>query len=98
MSTEQVESHEAKDRTDNRKTPYSEAFKKFIVSGWAPYSETPPERLAAADWTPARWTSLREAFPGATLVIPAGPYKVRSNDCDYRFRPHSTFRRQRRQQ
>ena len=33
MSTEQVESHEAKDRTDNRKTPYSEAFKKFIVSG-----------------------------------------------------------------
>ena len=91
MSTEQVDSHEAKDRTDNRKSPYSEAFKKFIVSGWAPYSETPPERLAAADWTPARWTSLREAFPGATLVVPAGPYKVRSNDCDYRFRPHSTF-------
>ena len=91
MSTEQVDSHEAKDRTDNRKSPYSEAFKKFIVSGWAPYSEVPPERLAAADWTPARWASLREAFPGATLVIPAGPYKVRSNDCDYRFRPHSTF-------
>ena len=91
MSTEQVESHEAKDRTDNRKTPYSEAFKKFIVSGWAPYSEVPPARLAAADWTPARWAALREAFPGATLVIPAGPFKVRSNDCDYRFRPHSTF-------
>jgi len=91
MSTEQVGSHEAKDRADNRKSPYSEAFKKFIVSGWAPYSEVPPERLAAADWIPARWASLREAFPGATLVIPAGPYKVRSNDCDYRFRPHSTF-------
>ena len=91
MSAEQVDSHEAKDRADNRKSPYSEAFKKFIVSGWAPYSEVPPERLAAADWTPARWASLREAFPGATLVIPAGSYKVRSNDCDYRFRPHSTF-------
>ena len=91
MSTEQVDSHEARDRADNRKSSYSEAFKKFIVSGWAPYSKVPPERLAAADWTPARWASLREAFPGATLVIPAGPYKVRSNDCDYRFRPHSTF-------
>ena len=91
MSAEQVDSHEAKDRADNRKSPYSEAFKKFIVSGWAPYSEVPPERLAAADWIPARWASLRETFPGATLVIPAGPYKVRSNDCDYRFRPHSTF-------
>jgi Xaa-Pro aminopeptidase len=25
------------------------------------------------------------------LVIPAGNFKVRSNDCDYRFRPHSAF-------
>ena len=23
--------------------------------------------------------------------MPAGPYKVRSNDCDYRFRAHSAF-------
>ncbi|MDO5091843.1 MAG: aminopeptidase P family protein [Propionibacteriaceae bacterium] len=87
MSTEKADT----ERTDNRKAPYSEAFKKFIVADWAPYSDTPPTRLGAADWTPARQQKLREAFPGATLVIPAGPYKVRSNDCDYRFRPHSTF-------
>ena len=30
-------------------------------------------------------------FKGERLVIPAGPLKVRSNDCDYRFRPHSGF-------
>lgn len=88
---EHVTAAEAKDRTDNRKSLYSEAFKKFIVQDWAPYSSIPPVRLASADWTAARHDRLRAAFPGATLVIPAGPYKVRSNDCDYRFRPHSTF-------
>ena len=30
-------------------------------------------------------------FPGERLVIPAGGLKVRSNDTDYRFRPHSAF-------
>lgn len=87
VSTEQADA----ERTDNRKPPLSEAFKKFIVADWAPYSDVPPARLGAADWTPTRQESLRKAFPGATLVIPAGPYKVRSNDCDYRFRPHSAF-------
>lgn len=91
MSEQELTADETKDRTDNRKSPFSEGFKKFIVADWAPYSDTPPERLPAADWTAARHTRLRDAFPGATLVIPAGPYKVRSNDCDYRFRPHSTF-------
>ena len=91
MNEQDVTVDEAKDRTDNRKPPFSEAFKKFIVADWAPYSDTPPRRLDAADWTAARQEALRAAFPGATMVLPAGPYKVRSNDCDYRFRPHSTF-------
>ena len=30
-------------------------------------------------------------FPGERLVIPAGGLKIRSNDTDYRFRPHSAF-------
>src|SRR5699024_12250267 len=30
-------------------------------------------------------------FPTDRLVIPAGAPKVRSNDTDYRFRPHSAF-------
>ncbi|MDO5066199.1 MAG: aminopeptidase P family protein [Propionibacteriaceae bacterium] len=91
MTEQEVTPDEAKDRTDNRKPPFSEAFKKFIVADWAPYSDTPPNRLPAADWTQARQDALRAAFPKATMVLPAGPYKVRSNDCDYRFRPHSTF-------
>ncbi|MEO7062043.1 MAG: aminopeptidase P family protein, partial [Lapillicoccus sp.] len=30
-------------------------------------------------------------FPGERLVVPAGGFKVRSNDTDYVFRPHSAF-------
>ena len=35
--------------------------------------------------------ALSRLFPGERLVIPAGTPKVRSNDTDYRFRPHSAF-------
>ena len=34
---------------------------------------------------------LSAAFPGIRLVLPSGNYKVRSNDSDYRLRPHSVF-------
>lgn len=77
--------------SDNRKPPYSETFKKFIVQGWAPDIDSDVARLAAADWTAARHEQVAAAFPGATLVFPAGPLKVRSNDTDYRFRPHTAF-------
>ena len=35
----------------------------------------------------ARRAALAETFPGERLVIPAGGFKVRANDTDYRFRP-----------
>ena len=34
---------------------------------------------------------ISRLFPGERLVIGAGGLKVRSNDTDYRFRPHSAF-------
>lgn len=74
-----------------RQTPFSEAFKAFIVDGWAPYDERLPDRLPAADPAIARRAAVSRAFPGERLVIPAGELKVRSNDTDYRFRPHSAF-------
>ncbi len=79
------------DRNENRRDQFSEAFKTFIVSGWAPYSDVLPERLPSAEFAAARRAALGKAFPGKTLVIPAGPLKTRSNDTDYRFRPHSAF-------
>jgi Xaa-Pro aminopeptidase len=75
----------------NRQIPFSEAFKKFIVEGWAPYSTELPDQLAAASPARQRRERLSDQFAGERLVIPAGGLKVRSNDTDYRFRPHSAF-------
>ena len=79
------------DSNTNRRDPYSEKFKKFIVSGWAPYSDELPAELPSAPWAAKRREAIVEQSPGATLVFPAGPLKVRANDTDYRFRPHTAF-------
>ncbi|MFI2702660.1 aminopeptidase P family protein [Cellulosimicrobium composti] len=79
-------------RGSNRsQRPDSDVFKAFITSGWAPRAALDVEPLPAAPYTAARRAALSARFPGARLVVPAGPLKTRSNDTDYRFRPHSAF-------
>ena len=75
----------------HRNRPTSQAFREFIGSNWAPRGDTMPERATVADQLPARAAAAGEPFPGERLVIPAGGYKVRANDTDYRFRAHSAF-------
>ena len=88
------------ERGSNRsQRPTSASFQNFMTSGWAEpanstgadaehnASELAAQFLAAA----ARRKKLAEVFPTDRLVIPAGTLKVRSNDTDYRFRPHSAF-------
>jgi Xaa-Pro aminopeptidase len=55
-------------------------------TGWAERSVDVPVHPVAA-WAARRRTRLAEAFPGERLVVPAGTFKVRANDTDYRFRP-----------
>ena len=62
-----------------------------MASSWAPDTSDLPAQDAAAGYAVARRAKLSENFTGERLVIPAGPLKVRSNDTDYRFRPHSAF-------
>lgn len=69
----------------------SDSFRAFIAAGWAPRHDETPPRSGAADYLAARFQKLGADFLGQRLVIPAGNYKVRSNDCDYRFRAHSAF-------
>jgi Xaa-Pro aminopeptidase len=76
---------------DHRSKPSSEAFLSFISSSWAPRSGEMPDRIPAAPYAASRREALSKAYPGERLVIPAGGLKVRSNDTDYRFRPHSAF-------
>lgn len=71
--------------------PRSEAFKAFVTSAWGSRVPLDAEPSAAAPFTATRRAALSRQFPGARLVVPAGPLRARSNDDDYKFRPHSAF-------
>jgi Xaa-Pro aminopeptidase len=71
--------------------PTPEPLKKFMEQGWAPSPLDGLKKSAVAPFAVARRAKLSAAFPGKRLVIPAGTFKTRSNDTDYRFRPHTTF-------
>lgn len=79
------------DRVNNRSLrPNSEAFREFMTQGWGEEdSQTTP--LESSPFTKARLEALSQLFPGRRLVIPAGVAKVRNNDCDYPYRPDTTF-------
>lgn len=91
--TEQAPDAGTADRPErsHRQRPSSQAFRDFVFSGWAPLEEPAPRRAAVAPYAAARRDAVSRLFPGERLVVPAGPLKVRSNDTDYRFRPHSAF-------
>ncbi|MBK8867773.1 MAG: aminopeptidase P family protein [Actinomycetales bacterium] len=82
---------EEQKKSDNRPRPTTEAFRAFVRDGWAPRPDARPERAEVALYAAARRDAVSAAYPGERLVIPAGGLKVRSNDCDYTFRPHSAF-------
>ncbi|WP_320536041.1 aminopeptidase P family protein [Pseudarthrobacter sp. IC2-21] len=91
-NTQNSASQPLDERVNNRsQRPSSDAFKTFMASNWAPSGQELPARDAVADYAAARRRAISDQFNGERLVIPAGPLKVRSNDCDYRFRPHSGF-------
>ncbi|MDR2378199.1 MAG: aminopeptidase P family protein [Bifidobacteriaceae bacterium] len=82
------------ERGDNRsRRPQSAAFKRFMTEDWGPVDPDPAaaKRLAGADSAALRRRQLANRFPGDRLVFPAGQLARRSNDTDYRFRPHSAF-------
>ena len=80
------------ERGSNRsRRPSSQAFREFVASSWAPSPPSTAERAPVADAAERRRAAISEQFPGERLVFPAGELKVRSNDTDYRFRPHSAF-------
>ncbi|TDE97682.1 aminopeptidase P family protein [Occultella glacieicola] len=80
------------DRGSNRsQRPQSQAFREFVAADWAPRAEPDVARDPVADHAARRRESISATFAGDRLVVPAGGLKVRSNDTDYRFRPHSAF-------
>lgn len=71
--------------------PTPEPLKRFMEQGWAPSPLDDLKKSPAAAYAVARRKKLSESFPGKRLIIPAGTFKVRSNDSDYRFRPHTAY-------
>jgi Xaa-Pro aminopeptidase len=69
----------------------SDQFAEFMRSGWAASDYEDLQPLEVVTYAFARRQVLSAAFPGVRLVLPAGGYKVRSNDTDYQYRPHSAF-------
>jgi Xaa-Pro aminopeptidase len=73
-------------RTESHDPAVPEAYAAFMRTGWGERElDLPPHPIS--DHAAARRARLAEAFPGERLVLPAGTFKVRANDTDYRFRP-----------
>ena len=73
------------------RTPTSQAFLDYMGSGWADDSTETVAVSPAAEFTPQRRAKVAAAFAGEVIVIEAGPAATRSNDTEYRYRPHSAF-------
>ena len=82
---------EEQQQADNRSRATTEEFRRFVKTGWAPRPDTRPGLTDAARYAAPRRDAISDAYPGERLIIPAGGLKVRSNDTDYVFRPHSAF-------
>ncbi|WP_460368600.1 aminopeptidase P N-terminal domain-containing protein, partial [Actinocorallia lasiicapitis] len=76
--------------TGSHDLPIPAALADFFQGGWAG-TDVALQPVPAAVYAAKRRAALSARFPGERLVIPAGDLKVRSNDCDYPFRPHSAF-------
>ncbi|MER7557155.1 aminopeptidase P family protein [Nocardioides sp. NPDC126508] len=75
----------ADDHTESHDQPVPEAWSNFMREGWDDREAEVPEH-PITPWAAARRERLASIFPGERLVVPAGTYKVRANDTDYRFR------------
>jgi Xaa-Pro aminopeptidase len=62
-----------------------------MEQGWAPSPLEGLKKNPVASFAGARRKKLSESFPNKRLIVPAGTFKVRSNDSDYRFRPHTAY-------
>jgi len=86
-ATEQVAEPE-QDGTRPHDDKVPEPWRRFMMQGWGERKlDVPPHPIAP--YAAARRERLAATFPGERLVIPAGGYKVRANDTDYRFRPET---------
>ena len=71
--------------TESHDPAVPDAYAAFMRTGWGDRELDLPAHPVPA-WARRRRERLAEQFPGERLVVPAGGFKVRANDTDYRFR------------
>lgn len=81
----------SKQKSNRSRTPQSAEFLKFISENWAEQPHQTPALWEVASYAAARRAKLAKSFKGKVLVIEAGGMKTRSNDTEYRYRPHTAF-------
>ena len=82
------EGTDSQPKTESHDPTVPEAYAAFMRQGWGDRElDLPPHPVTS--WAQQRRARLAEAFPGERLVVPAGTFKVRANDTDYRFRPET---------
>ena len=70
--------------------PIPRVLVDHMTKDWASSDPTPETHPAVARFARRR-EELGRRFPDATLVVPTGPLKARSNDTDYNFRAGTDF-------
>jgi Xaa-Pro aminopeptidase len=73
-------------KTEQHDPSVPAAYAAFMRTGWDDRERDVSEH-PIAPYAAARRARLAAAFPGERLVLPAGTFKVRAHDTDYRFRP-----------
>jgi Xaa-Pro aminopeptidase len=73
------------EHTESHDPPVPTAYSEFMRTGWGERELDLPAH-PITPWASARRERLSAEFPGERLVVPAGGFKVRANDTDYRFR------------
>lgn len=92
MTTETPAEGTHEDKTTASHDPdRPQALLDFVTTGWAPRDAALPDPSPSVPFRQARRAAVAQRFPGETIVVPTGTYKVRANDTDYRFRPGSDF-------
>ena len=77
--------------TQSHDIPKGQALMEFMALGWADSSLQGVKSANVVKFAAIRRSKISALYPGVRLVIPAGTFKVRSNDTDYKFRVHSAF-------
>lgn len=84
--SEQTTPESTEPKTESHDPAVPAPYAAFMRTGWGDRELDLP-RQPVADRAAERRRRLAEAFPGERLVLPAGGFKVRAYDTDYRFRP-----------